>query len=231
MTVNTVNAAAHLYVGPTAYGLDPDLLQTAGLIIHPPVRRNDIAAMVTGTNCPGTIVIVDGTYHSYPAVGHAEIRQALESGWAVWGLSSMGAIRAAEMQGLGMRGYGSVFGQYLGPNGLDDDEVALIHTAEEPFRPLSEPLIHLRRFCGHLVERGIVESDTARSVIDQFKHRWYAERTLHGLRALLIAHPAVTATQMAAIDLELIPFGRFRTKSADLTMFLSQRIWDLQEEN
>ncbi|WP_425300876.1 TfuA-like protein, partial [Nocardia wallacei] len=33
-----------------------------------------------------------------------EIREALEAGWSVWGLSSMGAIRAAEMRLLGMRG-------------------------------------------------------------------------------------------------------------------------------
>ena len=57
----------------------------------------------------GNIVIVDGIFQQVIAVGHAEIREALEKGIDILGMSSMGAIRAYEMRDLGMKGYGKVY--------------------------------------------------------------------------------------------------------------------------
>lgn len=45
-----------------------------------------------------------------------------------------------------MRGFGTVYEMYAAPDGLDVDEVALLHEAELPHRPLSEPMAHIRFF-------------------------------------------------------------------------------------
>ena len=55
----------------------------------------------------------------------------MEEGIQVLGASSMGALRAAELHGFGMIGYGTIFEWYR--DGLidGDDEVALWHEPEE----------------------------------------------------------------------------------------------------
>ena len=58
------------------------------------------------------MIICDGVFESQPAVSHAELCRALDGGWAVWGVSSIGAIRAFEMRAEGMRGFGYVYKQF-----------------------------------------------------------------------------------------------------------------------
>jgi len=196
-----------LYVGPTAYGLQ----LPGGIDVRPPVRRGDLRDLVRTTG-PGTVAIADGTFHAYPSVGHAEIREALDAGWTVWGLCSMGAIRAAEMRHLGMRGFGAVYERYAGCDDFDDDEVALVHQEEAPFRPLSEPLIHIREF---LLSLELPEHDR---ILKSLKQRWYAERTLEALRELL--------RETGQTDRSMAGFDAFRLKRSDLVRFLAERPWE-----
>ena len=61
---------------------------------------------------PRAIAIVDGVFASTPAIWHKEILLALEDGIAVFGASSMGALRAAELVPFGMVGIGRIFEAY-----------------------------------------------------------------------------------------------------------------------
>lgn len=209
------------FVGPTAHGLTQREVFPDSVSVRPPVRRGDIAQLLEQEPGRAAIAIVDGTFHSYPSVGHAEIRDALTAGWQVWGLCSMGAIRAAEMQHMGMLGYGQVFHAYATDPDLDDDEVALVHGAEAPHRPVSEPMIHLRAFLAHLAETGQISAVAAQTVTSALKQRWYGERTLWELRSLL-ERSGLTA---AALDQQLSEFGRFRLKTQDLIQFMRERPW------
>ena len=134
------------------------------LQVRPPAKRGDVAA-VTRTRRPGVLVLVDGVFQNALSVGHAELREALNLGWEVWGLSSMGAIRAREMHVLGMRGWGRVFETFMAPGDFQDDEVALLHGAEKPYVALSEPLIHLRAATAHLAEIGILSPSAADQIL------------------------------------------------------------------
>ena len=203
-----------LHVGPSAHGL----AIPPGFETRPPARRGDVDDLVATREDPGVLIIADGTFHSFPSVGHAEIRTALERGWTVWGLCSMGAIRAAEMRSLGMRGFGSVYQMYVDDPDFDDDEVALLHASEPPYTPVSEPLVHIRSFLADLVARGILADEA--TTIDVLKNRWYGERTLGLLRKTLIEAGLSTST----VDRELADFARHRTKTADLRLFLET--WD-----
>ena len=207
-----------MFVGPTAHGME---LLDDNVTIRPPVRRGDLRQLISESSAPGQVAIVDGTFHSYPSVGHAEIRDALGSGWSVWGLSSMGAIRAAEMCQHGMRGFGAVYERYATCEDFDDDEVAQIHEAEAPYRPLSEPMIHLREFVRDLTDRLVLPQATADSIVARLKNRWYAERTLFVLRQLLTDAGCETSD----IDERLTAFDRFRLKRIDLVAFLEERPW------
>src|SRR2546423_1317132 len=101
-----------LFVGPTMATSPRARALAKGCVVRRPVRRGDVARLVASRKKPGTMAIVDGVFHDSLAVGHAEIRDALARGWAVWGLSSMGAIRAREMSHVGMRGFGRVYARF-----------------------------------------------------------------------------------------------------------------------
>jgi hypothetical protein len=190
--------------------------------VRRPVRRRDIEALVASTRRPGVLVLVDGVFHDSLAVGHAEIREALARGWSVWGLSSMGAIRAREMAHLGMRGYGCVYERFCEGDDFQDDEVALLHEGSPPYRAVSEPLFHLREAITHLARAALVAEEDARAVIDDLKSRWYGERTVRGTIELLACR---TPGEAATIRQELTDFHRFRTKTLDLERFLDERPW------
>ncbi|TXJ76489.1 hypothetical protein E2C11_22315 [Streptomyces lavendulae] len=191
-----------------------------GVTLRPPVRRGDFDTLLSEE--PGILAIADGTFHSYPAVGHAEIRTALEKGWQIWGLCSMGAIRAAEMHTLGMRGFGDVFEAYAGNPDLDDDEVALMHSSEPPFRPMSEPMLHIRRFLTDLADRHLLTKPQTSAIVSELKQRWYADRTMGALKNALTHHADLPMTVMQA---EMASFDAFRTKQHDLLRFFKEQPW------
>lgn len=211
-----------LFVGPTAHGLDEAVLTDAGVTVRPPAGRGDVAALIDSACRPGRLAVADGTFHRFPAVGHAEIRTAIASGWEIWGLCSMGAIRGAEMHSLGMRGFGEVFEEYLRDPDLDDDEVALMHSSEAPFRPMSEPMLHIRRFISSLQERDLVTHDQAVEVVRVLKERWYADRTLGAVKEALVGLAGLSEAVVAA---ELANFDAYRVKQQDLTRFLKEKPW------
>ena len=95
---------------------------------------------------PQTIVLIDGFFEHTAAVWHKEILYALEQGVAVYGASSMGALRAAELQSFGMIGVGDIFYDYLDGQLQDDAEVALLHTAaEDGYQAMTLPLVNIRK--------------------------------------------------------------------------------------
>ncbi|NER31958.1 MAG: hypothetical protein F6J89_31220, partial [Symploca sp. SIO1C4] len=96
----------------------------------PPAKQSDLISAVT-TYKPDIIALIDGVFLSYPSVWHKEILYALQQGVAVYGASSMGALRAAETSDFGMVGVGAIYRMYASGELIDDDEVALIHGQED----------------------------------------------------------------------------------------------------
>jgi hypothetical protein len=211
-----------MFAGPTLAASPRARRLARGLRLRRPVRRRDVEGLVASRRKPGVVVLVDGVFHDSLAVGHGEIRDALWRGWSVWGLSSMGAIRAREMVHLGVRGYGRVFERFCQGDDFQDDEVALLHEATSPYRAVSEPLLHLREAVAHLARGGLVADEDARVVIEDLKSRWYGERTVRGTIESLTSRAPKAA---AAIRSELASFERFRTKTLDLERFLEERPW------
>jgi len=151
----------------------------------PPVRQGDVLrALARGYR---TLVLIDGVFEQTPAVWHKELVSALARGVRVIGASSMGALRAAELDRLGMEGVGWVYGQFAG--GLrDDDEVALLHAdAELGYANLSVPMIQVRHVlartpAAHPVHRALA------AAVDEIKACFYPRRSAEWLAALLRSH-------------------------------------------
>jgi len=212
-----------LFAGPTLYSLpDPLAHVPPDLRLRRPVRRGDVWAAARRYE-PGILVIVDGRFHQALAVGHREIREAIELGWIVWGLSSMGAIRAREMRDLGMKGYGQVYDRFWAEDDFQDDEVALLHELKAPYRAASEPMAHLRAAAEYLRVHEFISIADHDRIVDALKSLWYGDRTLPLFhRMVLDAVPPAVHPQVRA---ELAAFDRFRLKSLDLKAFLASGIW------
>lgn len=211
-----------LFAGPTiarARAIRPDLAFD-GIELRPPVQRGDIPRLVRESAAPSAIAIVDGKFHQVLAVGHMEIRDAIAAGWTVWGLSSLGAIRAREMHHLGMKGYGRVFEMYCGPGDFRDDEVTLLHEPEPPYRELSEPLVHLRLALRGAAERGVLEGGLVDELVGALEGMYFGDRTLAWLKTQLRerGEPDAFADIAASLD-------RYRIKSLDLVAFVEGRAW------
>ncbi len=130
---------------------------------------------------PRVIAIIDGLFETTAAVWHKEILLALEDGIAVFGASSMGALRAAELAPFGMVGVGKIFEAYREGLYTDDDEVALLHgTAAHGHRALSEAMVNIRATVARAVEAGVIGSESGERVIRCAKETFYQERSLAG---------------------------------------------------
>ncbi len=108
---------------------------------RPPAKRGDLLRAVE--DGAAIIGLIDGVFHQESAVAHREILTAMKKGVRVIGASSMGALRAAEMDTLGMTGIGEVYRMYKSGELESDDEVALVFDPVSGYS-LSEPLINIR---------------------------------------------------------------------------------------
>lgn len=177
---------SYIFVGPTLHrGIAAGLrFELGDFVVLPPAKRGDVQRLIGST--PGVIVVVDGYFHlDNLAIGHAELRDALAAGWRVWGLSSMGAIRAAEMRGLGMRGFGRVYQHYVDDPTFRDDEVALLHEPEPPYRTFSEPLVHVRAWLAAMVEAHALSAERRAELVQALMPMWFGDRTQALLRSLV----------------------------------------------
>jgi hypothetical protein len=139
----------------------------------PPVRRGDLPKLPDSVRMVG---IIDGVFLNESAVGHREIIDLLKRGVTVVGGGSMGALRAAELQDLGMIGVGRIFEMYRDGDIEGDDEVALVFDPET-FEPLSEPLVNIRHFLSEAVHRGVLEAAIAESYLERVRDVFYPRRS------------------------------------------------------
>ncbi len=143
----------------------------------PPAKQSDLISAVTAYK-PDIIGLIDGIFLSLPSVWHKEILYAIEQGVAVYGASSMGALRAAETEAFGMVGVGEIYRMYASGELIDDDEVALVHGTEDTgFRPLSEPMVNVRATFRRAKDEGIIDENLCEQLTAIAKSIYFPERT------------------------------------------------------
>jgi hypothetical protein len=163
--------------------LGPSLEQTAAEKILcadycPPARRGDLLAAV---NTGATIIgLIDGVFHQESAVAHREILAAVKKGVVVVGASSMGALRAAEMDTLGMVGIGEIYRMYKSGELESDDEVALVFDPSSGLA-LSEPLINIRFTLKRAVDEGILGTAAHDALLSSARSLFYPKRTYRAI--------------------------------------------------
>jgi hypothetical protein len=165
-----------VYLGPTmSWSQAREILPDA--VYLPPAAQSDIISAVEELR-PTGILLIDGVFTQQLSVWHKEILYALEQGVAVYGSSSMGALRMAETAAYGARGFGQVFEDFMSGALTDDDEVAVMHAgAEWEYRAISDAMVNIRRTLRRAAEDGVVTESQHDVLIDLAKRRFYPERS------------------------------------------------------
>lgn len=207
-------------VGPTAAELEVPL---EDCVVLPPARDGAIEAIAAEQPPRGhAIAFVDGLFGGVPPVGHRELLHALGRGWTIWGLSSMGALRAFELRNHGMRGYGEIYAGLCRDPWFADDELALLHEPSPPYRAVSEPLVNLRNLLEVAMQRGAVTPEAAEHVQRRLAELWFGDRTPWLVHRLIAEQPRCDAAAFEAVLRDRRAWDR---KRADLARFLSARPW------
>jgi len=145
---------------------------------RPSIKRGDILSAINDS--PDIIGIIDGVFHQSPAVSHKEILEAIDKGIIVVGGSSMGALRASELDSLGMVGIGYVYNEYANGNIQSDDDVALTFDNFSG-EPLSEALVNIDYKLNEASENNIINNDEKNEIISIAKSIYYPNRTYHNI--------------------------------------------------
>lgn len=179
-------SSTFVFLGPSLPRAEAERALPLPVTWRPPIRRGDLPrALAAGAR---RVAIVDGEFGQSLAVSVTEIKAALARGVEVWGASSMGALRAAECAGLGMRGAGWIYRGFASGLLQADDEVALL------FNPWSGeavtlPLVSFRWSLALAKAEGLVPAAAAPDLLAAARRIHYAERTLDSLRAAARRQP------------------------------------------
>jgi hypothetical protein len=143
---------------------------------RPPAACGDVLRAVCDR--PKAIGLIDGLFETSAAPWHKEILWALAEGIAVFGASSMGAIRAVELEPFGMQGIGRIFHEYRSGVLEDDDEIAVQHgPAETGYVMLSEAMVNVRATVAAACGARLLDACSAEAVVRSAKRLFYKDRT------------------------------------------------------
>ena len=191
--------------------------------LRPPAARGDVLNALSER--PAALVVLDGLYYSVPAVTHKEILYALDEGVPVIGASSMGALRAAELDRFGMVGVGEVYERFRSGEIDGDDEVAVLHgPAEAGFRAMSLALVEIRGALERIEREGKMRSDAKAELIRALRRLPFVERRVGRLRSLAekILTPRLAAELLGELD-------RSSAKRRDAALAVSMALGGLPE--
>jgi len=167
-----------VFLGPTMPSGEAAKILDARYL--PPAAQGDLYLAVR--DGARTIGIVDGYFQGAPSIWHKEVLWAMSRGVQVYGSSSMGALRAAELCDFGMQGVGRIFEAYRDGEITEDDEVAVVHGPREVgYRAATVPLVNMRATLGLALEQQVVSRGGYRTMIDTARSLFYWDRSYSAL--------------------------------------------------
>jgi hypothetical protein len=173
-----------VYIGPSL-SLDKARQILPNAIYRPPARQGDIVTDLVNLN-PTHVLLGDGTFNENLSVWHKELVYALQypTVKGVYGFSSMGALRASELDFVGMVGIGQIYEWYRDGVTDDDSEVALLYASREGpegplYYPNTVPLCDIRAGAEHYEREfpGREVATQARQFFELMREVHYTRRT------------------------------------------------------
>jgi hypothetical protein len=138
----------------------------------PPIRRGDLAAV----GDYDVIVIIDGEFGQSMSVSPKEILTVLEGGKTVIGASSMGALRASELDRSGMIGVGWVYEYFRRGAVRRDADVALVYSPFD-YKPMTVPIVDVEYWMEQVFAAGLIRGKERAAVLKAARTLFFADRT------------------------------------------------------
>jgi hypothetical protein len=146
----------------------------------PPIKRGDLAVV----DDYDVVVILDGEFGQNMSVSPKEILALLDRGKTVIGASSMGALRASELDRCGMIGVGWVYDHFRRCAVRRDADVALIYSPLD-FKPMTVPMVDLEYWLEQAGAAGLIRNKERALLLNVARNIFFAERTLDRLMGAL----------------------------------------------
>lgn len=137
---------------------------------RPPIRRGDLDSIAAGS----VVGIIDGVFDHNFAITPQEVNSLVARGVAVFGSSSMGALRAAECRGV--RAIGKIADWYTRGVITDDADVAVAFDPDT-LQPISVPQVNVRYALQRLESSGTLSKEWASKFLKTSEALYYPERT------------------------------------------------------
>jgi TfuA protein len=144
---------------------------TCADVAHP-IRRGDIDRFF---GCD-VFVILDGEFGQNLSVSPKEILSVLRAGKTVIGASSMGALRASELDSCGMIGVGWVYEHFASASIRRDDDVALAYSPID-LSPMTIPTIDIEYWTTLLTEKNVIPASEKKIICQTARKIFYSDRT------------------------------------------------------
>jgi len=159
-----------LFAGPSISHEELSGLTSADLA--PPIRRGDVERFFHYD----AFVILDGEFGQSLSVSPKEILCALKAGKSVIGASSMGALRASELDSCGMVGVGWVYEHFASAPIRRDDDVALAYSPLD-LSAVTIPVIDVEYWTALLMKENAILAKEKKSICQAARKIFYADRT------------------------------------------------------
>lgn len=163
-----------VFLGPSAKPEDIlEMLPDA--YVRPPVARGDLYHFRILKH--SLFIVIDGIFSNQLAISPREVVDVINDGAVFVGISSMGALRAADCAPAGAIGLGQIYRLYRRRIISSEDEVAVVHNPELPHPSASTPLVNMRIVLRRAFRRGLISSQDCDQIITAAESMHFSERT------------------------------------------------------
>lgn len=169
-----------VFVGPS---LDPEKARTIlEADYRPPAKKGDLIKLIMSLDEKETVVgLIDGYFLlDYPPTPIEVYQLIVRPNTVVIGSSSIGALRAVELEKFGMIGIGKIF-QLFKLGKLDADDEVAVTFSQDLYRLQSEAMVDIRYNLYLSLKRGFVDKETKDAIAKVAKSIYFPYRTYQNI--------------------------------------------------
>jgi hypothetical protein len=169
-----------VFVGPS---LDPEKARTIlEADYRPPAKKGDLIKLIMSLDEKETVVgLIDGYFLlDYPPTPIEVYQLIVRPNTVVIGSSSIGALRAVELEKFGMIGIGKIF-QLFKYGKLDADDEVAVTFSQDVYRLQSEAMVDIRYNLYLSQKRGFVDKETKDAIAKVAKGIYFPFRTYQNI--------------------------------------------------
>jgi hypothetical protein len=169
-----------VFVGPS---LDPKKARTIlEADYRPPAKKGDLIKLIMSLDEKETVVgLIDGYFLlDYPPTPIEVYQLIVRPNTVVIGSSSIGALRAVELEKFGMIGIGKIF-QLFKHGKLDADDEVAVTFSQDSYHLQSEAMVDIRYNLYLSLKTGFVDKETKDAIAKVAKGIYFPFRTYQNI--------------------------------------------------